>query len=898
MGHTPSPVRYSEWSALTEASPSLTIPCGEHVLLDENLTLAVLRVEGTLSFIDDGTPLEIRSDFIYVCGELLAGSPEHPHMSPLAFTLTGVSDYGFGSKAMVVEGGFVKLYGSSCKTPSWSTLSQTVVPGERTLRLTDEVEWKVGTQLMVASTDYSPLQTEVNTVVSATSANGSSTVTLAAPLRWPHAGVAPITAEVAVLTRNIVVRGEMGCDTFPNDLAADKPMCGHFMISHTPRGIICGVEFSRLGQHSTTGRYPLHLHMCGETTKHPDGPIQLLHNSVRDNHHRGIVIHGTSGSIIRNNVLFRTKGHLMLTEDGAEEGNKIVDNVFALPNPIKWRCTDALDAIGAVRRGNNAYTKRDGQITGTCEAHRCSHGTGELANICGNRHDDTANAIWLSNPSNFVVGNRAIGTPNDAAFRYEIRGLTGISHGISREIHGVSQFHKSKPMGPKGAFRNNVAHSCNIGMKNYPNWSPSIGVRIEGFTAWKNAIGVTAKTSLQYKHPEDATFTDCEVPSTDKEKAIQDVTETIQCFKRYTLSNATLLLNGQAFTTINGAKAHVVHSTIAPLAPASGSYIAPDGSTYDYADVQADSVALAGACTELAQSRGRAQPAVCRFNMGKHSPWGMQWLTAEQVQASICSTGSCTAADWYGVRHWRQNGKRVLLPLPHGSAKHCTNTHQQQLHGADEWDSMRGDYPVEHTRCSSARVGHFSRFPAASMPAETSGYFTAFREAKHGHQVQTNWAITADKYTIDGAKAAGFWRFEQRMTHGDTGLAGMGASLGSYNKGYVLYGERLSNRYSRALDDPEWDKDLGMVTPSMEMPDKDGTFDTRAPTTAPPRGTRAPTTASTRRPTREPTAKPSEDDEEDGNVITMAPSAPPTQAATQETTSPPEQKPTDRTSAV
>lgn len=64
-------------------------------------------------------------------------------------------------------------------------------------------------------------------------------------------------------------------------------------------------------------------------------------------------------------------------------------------------------------------------------------------------------------------------------FRYvQIRGLTGIAAGVPREMRGgVSQFSKSEPMGPKGAFRDNVAHSCQHGMKNYPNW----GKWIDGY---------------------------------------------------------------------------------------------------------------------------------------------------------------------------------------------------------------------------------------------------------------------------------------------------------------------------------------------------------------------------------------------------------------------------------
>ena len=105
-------VRWSSWRH-SVASADVEIPCGTEVILDQSTgPLASLVVKGSLVVEDNGETIEVTSDYIYVCGELVAGSESEPHTSPLFFTLTGERDGSFGPKSMVVEGGFLKLHGS------------------------------------------------------------------------------------------------------------------------------------------------------------------------------------------------------------------------------------------------------------------------------------------------------------------------------------------------------------------------------------------------------------------------------------------------------------------------------------------------------------------------------------------------------------------------------------------------------------------------------------------------------------------------------------------------------------------------------------------------------------------------------------------------------------------
>ena len=120
------------------------------------------------------------------------------------------------------------------------------------------------------------------------------------------------------------IRGEASCAERDNALSVEAGMCGHFVIADTPRAHrVCGVELTQMGQAFTTGRYPLHLHFLGSAPG-----VEIKSNAVHDNHQRGIVVHATSDTLVEENVVMYSKGHLLMTEDSLEEGNKFVRNVL------------------------------------------------------------------------------------------------------------------------------------------------------------------------------------------------------------------------------------------------------------------------------------------------------------------------------------------------------------------------------------------------------------------------------------------------------------------------------------------------------------------------------------------------------------------------------------------
>jgi len=190
------------------------------------------------------------------------------------------------------------------------------------------------------------------------------------------------------------------------------------------------------------------------------------------------------------------------------------------------------------------------------------HGTGVYADVCGSRHDDhigTA-AIWLSNPANLLEGNRVFVGGVDAGIRLENRGVIGLSAALPKDVKAAaldpsyrSTNFKGKPQGAKGGIRDNVVHSSNQGLKNYPHWTPRGGVVVEGLVAFNNNVGILCKNVYKY-HNDSPFFEDGKDGRTSQ---------------RYTVKNGLFVGNKLAVNTINGpTKLHMESSVVASTPPA------------------------------------------------------------------------------------------------------------------------------------------------------------------------------------------------------------------------------------------------------------------------------------------------------------------------------------------
>lgn len=360
------------------AGDTVVVPAGMNLVLDESTpALGVVTIEGTLRF-RDGVTAELRASDIIVrgAGALRAGSSTAPFTGKATITLTNTtmtadpSGAGMGARGLLVyNGGTLALFGKPPAVP-WTRLAAHAAAGATTLQLADSVSWVAGDQIVVAPTEWYPLntnasqashdaviQTELRTLASSNGAVATLGTGLSS-FKWgrlqymtdsglsltPGTFTKPHTdsvstlderAEVGNLTRNIVIQGA------DDTLWRSNGFGGHVMVMHRSSTVnLDGVEFRRMGQAGRLGRYPLHWHLLSYNTSTGaelgDATGHFIRNSaIWNSRQRCIVVHGTNGVEVRNNICYDIKGHAIFLEDGVERRNVIEGNlVLRVRSPL------------------------------------------------------------------------------------------------------------------------------------------------------------------------------------------------------------------------------------------------------------------------------------------------------------------------------------------------------------------------------------------------------------------------------------------------------------------------------------------------------------------------------------------------------------------------------------
>src|SRR5690606_31888254 len=237
------------------------------------------------------------------------------------------------------------------RTHTWTKLSATAEAGSTTIEVLDASGWRVGDEIVLASTDYDPRQAEVRTIA----AIRGNTLTLDEPLEYMHFGKITFDVdergEVGLLTRNIKIQASAD--------AEESFFGGHIMAMPSSKMYVSGVELNRMGQNLTLARYPMHWHLVGDA----DG--QYIRNaSIHDTYNRCVTVHGTNNLRVENNVTYNTVGHCFFLEDGIEHGNQFVRNLG-----IQTKCHTSkpcvptnLAAAGSSQERGNGQTSGEALI--------------------------------------------------------------------------------------------------------------------------------------------------------------------------------------------------------------------------------------------------------------------------------------------------------------------------------------------------------------------------------------------------------------------------------------------------------------------------------------------------------------------------------------------------------
>src|SRR5690606_26736316 len=403
----------------------------------------------------DNRDVELTTEWIMLHGELTIGTESRPHTRKATITFTDNvkgEDImgGMGDRGLMISGGTLNLHGD--RTHTWSKLAKTAEKGATSIEVLDASGWKVGDQIVLASTDYDPRQAEKRTI---TAVRGN-TLTLDKPLEYMHFGKITFgvdeRGEVGLLTRNIKIQASQD--------AEQSFFGGHIMAMPSSTMHVAGVELTRMGQNLTLARYPIHWHLVG------DAKGQYIKNAaIHDTYNRCVTMHGTNFLRVENNVTSNTVGNCFFMEDGIEHSNEIVHNLA-----IQTKCHTSKPCVPTTLAASGESIAR---------------ANGQQSKDVLLPSDNTVASFWITNPDNVYRDNVAAGSDANGFW-------------MSLPEHPNGQFEGteiSKNTWPRNMrlreFKGNTAHS------NYD------GFMFDRNIAMNNTFGVTGNMHISRENPAD-----------------------------------------------------------------------------------------------------------------------------------------------------------------------------------------------------------------------------------------------------------------------------------------------------------------------------------------------------------------------------------------------------------
>ncbi|RZS92227.1 G8 domain-containing protein [Aquimarina brevivitae] len=440
-----------------QAGDVVVIPEDKFIYLDEDTPdLASLTIRGGLKFEDQDVTLT--SGYVFINGgSLIVGTESEPFANKAIITLndtntdTNIMQH-MGTRGIIVaNGGVLNLHGQS-PTVTWTKLNAHATDGATQLTLAENVDWSVGDEIVIGPTDYYEADdgNSITQRFSIAAVNGNQ-ISLNSPLQSFHWGMLQYAtadgislspghsmpaqtgdflyglqptnptvlderAPIGNLTRNIVIQS-------PDDALWQNERFGaHIMVGHDASAYIEGIEIKRAGQRGRLRRYPVHWHMLSYSGSQTleDATGQYLKNStINTSANRGVVVHGTNGLLIKNNIVFDVKGHAIFTEDAAERRTVFDGNlVLKVRNPLP------------------EFALKNHELRG---------------------HARGSSGFWISNPDNTTINNH-------------IADIEGAGYWLAFPAHpfgssSQAQYEDGLIMNPRrmpfGVFENNTVHTVN-----------------------------------------------------------------------------------------------------------------------------------------------------------------------------------------------------------------------------------------------------------------------------------------------------------------------------------------------------------------------------------------------------------------------------------------------------
>jgi hypothetical protein len=177
-------------SKVPVAGDKVTIGKDRNVILDVNTpALGGLSIDGKLSFSNDAD-LELSTEWIMLHGELAIGTEASPHTRKATITFTDNVKgedvmAGMGDRGIMISGGTLNLHGD--RTHTWSKLAATANAGAISIQVLDAKGWKVGDEIVLASTSAATPSRSTRSSTTCISARSRLTLTNAVRLDYSHA---------------------------------------------------------------------------------------------------------------------------------------------------------------------------------------------------------------------------------------------------------------------------------------------------------------------------------------------------------------------------------------------------------------------------------------------------------------------------------------------------------------------------------------------------------------------------------------------------------------------------------------------------------------------------------------------------------------------------------------
>jgi hypothetical protein len=337
------------------------ITAGHNVILDivNDASLDCIEVDGALRFAANAnTRLKVANLTVMDEGTLEVGTADKPVASNVTAEII-ISDQRIDSAidpAQIGTGiaglGTITMHGS-VKAPTFVRLAREPAFGDAMLTFEEPVSgWTAGDRIVIPDTrqlrsnerggSYEPQDEQLQ--IKSISGNQ---VTLTAPVRYAHKGARSAAGKLEFLphagniSRNVVIRSEnpegtRGHMIFMSRANVDLRYVEVRDMGRTRMGVLDNSEFDANGRMirfgtNQIGRYAIHFHHDFGPKQTPVNGYQftIVGNSVVGAPKWGVTVHNSHYGLVRDNVVYNTRGAGIVTEDGTESFN-VFDHNFAL----------------------------------------------------------------------------------------------------------------------------------------------------------------------------------------------------------------------------------------------------------------------------------------------------------------------------------------------------------------------------------------------------------------------------------------------------------------------------------------------------------------------------------------------------------------------------------------